>query len=104
MTDEVKMFLEKMVILAKKTDTVLELNESSLVTNEAGGYERILYWLSLAKENGNVISLGTDSHYCEEIGEFENSIKILNKIGFSKESILNCNEELLLKYLDKSKR
>ena len=60
MTDEVKMFLEKMVILAKKTDTVLELNESSLVTNEAGGYERILYWLSLAKENGNVISLGTE--------------------------------------------
>lgn len=104
MTDEVKMFLEKMVILAKKTDTVLELNESSLVTNEAGGYERILYWLALAKENGNVISLGTDSHYCEEIGEFENSIKILNKVGFSKESILNCNEELLLKYLDKSKR
>ena len=104
LTDEVKVFLEKIVFLAKKTDMVLELNESSLVTNKAGYYERILYWLSLAKENENTISLGTDSHYCEEIGEFENSIKILNKVRFPKELILNCNEALILKYLDKNKR
>lgn len=103
LTDELKLFFEKMVLLAKRSDTVLELNESSLVTNEAGAYERIMFWLSLAKDNGNIISLGTDSHYCEEIGEFGNSINILNKLGFPKEFILNCNEELLLRYLDKKK-
>lgn len=101
LTDEVKIFLEKMVLLAKRTDTVLELNESSLVTNEAGAYERARFWLSLAKDNGNIISLGTDSHYCEEIGEFGNAIDLLNKVCFPKERILNCNEEILLRYLDK---
>lgn len=60
-----KDFLEKIIFLEKKSDTVLEQNESSLATNEADGYERILFWLSLAKENGNIIYLGTDSHYCK---------------------------------------
>lgn len=41
LADYVKGFLEKIVILAKRTDTVLELNESSLVTNEAGVYDRV---------------------------------------------------------------
>lgn len=70
-----------------------------MVTNEAGAYERVLFWLSIAKENGNIISLGTDSHYCEEIGKFDCSIEMLNRIDFPKERILNCNEELLKRYL-----
>ena len=98
LTDEIKDFLEKVVFLAKRSNTILELNESSLVTNEKGAYERILFWLTLAKENGNWISLGTDSHYCEEIGKFDGSIEVLNLVDFPKERILNCNEALLVKY------
>ena len=98
LTRDVKSFLEKIVLLAKKTDTILELNESSLITNEDGAYDRILFWTTIAKENGNIISLGTDSHYCEEIGEFNCSLELLNKLNFSKDKILNCNEALLKHY------
>lgn len=92
LTDDMKDFFEKIVVLAKCADTVLELNEAYLVTNEAGAYERVQFWLTLAKNNGNVISLGTDAHYCEEIGEFPNSMELLNRLCFPKEKILNCNE------------
>lgn len=98
LTAEIKEFLEKVVLLAKRTNTILELNESSLITNEEGAYERVLFWLTVAKDNGNLISLGTDAHYCEEIGEFSSSIEMLNLTGFPKERILNCNEDLLLQY------
>ena len=97
LTDEVKAFLRKIVELAKQNDIYLEVNESSLIDNEAGTYERLRYWLQYAKENGNYISLGTDAHYCEEIGDFTNTIKLLNEIDFPKEKILNCNINLLQK-------
>lgn len=104
LTNDVKIFLKKVVMLAKRTDTVLELNESSLVTNEAGACDRALFWMIAAKENGNIISLGTDSHYCEEVGEFSSSIELLNRVGFPKERILNCNDDLLVKYLGIQKK
>ena len=44
---------------------------------------------------GNKIYLGTDAHYCEEVGDFENTIKLLNKVNYPKELILNCNKNLL---------
>ena len=96
--EEIKKFLHKIVLLAKENNIILELNESSLRTNEAGAYDRIMFWIKLAKENENIISLGTDAHYCEEIGEFSNAIELLNKVDFPKERILNCNEELLVEY------
>lgn len=99
LTEEVKIFLKKIVTLAKDKNIVLELNESSLVTNEANAYEKVSYWLQEAKDNGNIISLGTDSHYCEEIGIFDNCLELLNKIDFPKEQIINCNEGLLKEYL-----
>lgn len=97
---EVKIFFQKMINLAKENDILLEVNESSLITNECGGAERLKYWLTLAKENGNLIYLGTDAHYCEEVGKFDNAIKLLNSIKFPKERIINCNEELLRKKLE----
>lgn len=99
-TYEIKDFFDKMVKLAKDKDIILELNESSLVINEKGGYDRIVYWLMKAKENGNIISLGTDSHYCEEIGRFDLAIELLNQIGYPKEKILNCNEDMIREYFD----
>lgn len=65
-----------------------------MITNEEGAYEKVLFWLTVAKDNGNIISLGTDSHYCEEVGEFISSIKTLNLVDFLKERILNCNKDL----------
>lgn len=94
-TMNIQLFLEAVCLLAKEKDIFLEVNESSLVTNECGTADRLRYWLEYAKKNGNKIYLGTDAHYCLEVGKFPNALKLLNEIEYPKELILNCNETWL---------
>ena len=93
--DEVKKFFEEMVTLAKKKDIWLELNEASLGRNIGGDCERLDYWLRLARDNGNKIYLGTDAHFAECIGDFKNSVALLNGLDYPKNLILNFNHEQL---------
>lgn len=97
----IKDYLEKIVVLAKDKSIILEVNESSMTTNEGNCIERMKYWLSIAKENGNPIYLGTDAHFCEAIGDFTNVINLLNEIDYPKDLILNINEDLLKRTLIK---
>lgn len=91
LSNDVKEFYIQMVHLAKREKVFLEVNESSIITNEKGGIKRLKYWLQLAKEQNCLIYLGTDSHYCENVGVFKYAIELLNEIDYPKELILNCN-------------
>lgn len=93
--NDIKLWLEAICILAKEKDIYLEVNESSLVSNEGNASDRLKYWVKFAKENGNKISLGSDAHYCNRVGDFTNVIKVLNEIDYPKELILNCNENMI---------
>lgn len=90
-----KKMLEKIVLLAKNTNTPLELNETSFVFNFHNPTKQIYYWLGIAKELNTTIYLGSDSHYCSEVGHFENSLKALNEIGYPKDLIINLDENKL---------
>ena len=93
--DEVKNFLASMVKLAKEKNIWLEVNEASLTRNGEGDRARLKYWLNLAKDNGNKIYLGTDAHFSECIGDFEDTLCLLNEIDYPKNLILNCNLDQL---------
>lgn len=93
---EIKHFLESICLLAKENNIYLEVNESSLITNECGTADRLFYWLNFAKKNENKIYLGTDAHYCMEVGKFKNALNLLNEVEYPKELILNCNEDMIL--------
>ena len=93
--EEIKEFLRKVVDFAREHDIWLEVNESTIITNECGSKSRLYHWLNYAKENGNKIYLGTDAHYCDEVGQFNNAISMLNEIDYPKELILNCNLDTL---------
>ena len=95
LTSEVKQFFKEIVILAARKDVFLEVNESSLITNEKGGANRLRFWLEYAKKQQCKICLGTDAHYCMEVGNFSNAIKLLNEMNYPKELILNCNKDLI---------
>lgn len=99
---DIKYWLEAICIEAKKRDIFLEVNESSIITNDGNSAKRLKYWLKFAKQNGNKISLGSDAHYYLEVGKFTNVLKYLNEVDYPKDLILNCNEEMLknLKGLD----
>lgn len=96
-TNEIIEFYEKIIKIAKENNVFLEVNESSIRSNECGGIARLKCWLTLAKENKNLIYLGTDAHYCKQVGDFSQTINLLNEIKYPKELILNCNLELLEK-------
>ena len=97
--DDVMRFYRNLVQYAKDNDIILEVNESSIVTNEGNNVARMVYWLNLAKDLGVKISIGSDAHYCNEVADFRHCITMLNKIGYPKELIINCNEEEIVKYM-----
>lgn len=97
LTEEIKLFLKRLVLLAKEKNIILELNESSLAVDKEGNCDRVRYWLSFAKQQDVLISIGTDSHYCEQVGIFSNAIDVLNEVHYPKEKVINCNEDILRK-------
>lgn len=91
---EVKEFLCAMCDLAKQKNVFLEVNESSIFTNKECE-ARMRYWLAYAKQNRNYISMGTDAHYCMDVGIFTKVLTLLNEIDYPKDLILNCNKDML---------
>ena len=98
-TPIVKDALKEIVDLAKDHDVLLEVNESSLRNDNYGNTERMRCWLEMALDNGNRIVLGSDAHFCEEVGVFANSIALLNELQYPKDLIINCNEEEIKKFM-----
>lgn len=94
-TNSCKEYMEKLVELAKKKDIYLEVNEASFEAEGHNVIDRLKYWLTIARDNGNMIYLGSDAHYCEEVGVFPNAIKLINEVGIDKAKILNCDEDKL---------
>lgn len=88
-------YLKRIVDLAYDNDIWLEVNESTLIVNDGGAAERLYWWLKYAKEKGSKIYLGSDAHYCREVGEFTNVLSLLNSLNYPKELILNCDSEKL---------
>lgn len=95
---EVKDTLEKLVVLAKDKGVLLEVNEASILRKSGGVYERMKYWLGIARENGNQIYLGTDAHYSSKIGHFENTLELLGELDYPPELILNLDEDKIKAY------
>jgi putative hydrolase len=96
LTDEIKVFLDNIVHFCKESNIYMEVNESSMIYNEGGATDRLVYWLKQAKDNGNMISLGTDAHSCYEVGRFDNVLCLLNEIDYPKDLIINCDNDKLL--------
>lgn len=94
-TPALREYFEWLVYFTKRNKIFLEVNERSLRQDNEGNLTRMIAWLQLAKENGNPIVLGSDAHYCKEVGIFTRSLLLLNKIGYPKELVVNCDPDLI---------
>lgn len=88
---------EAIVRAAVRTGTFLELNNASAAP---GGYrgntiENDVRILLLCKKYSHPITLGSDSHGPQNLGQFKESLVLLKSTDFPEELILNCNPELL---------
>ncbi|EGT3801929.1 phosphatase [Clostridioides difficile] len=93
---------EPIVKKAKDKNILLEINNSSLSSNShrTGTWENVSYMLTLCKTYGARVILGTDSHICYSIGEFENAEKVLEAVDFPDELVINYHEDEIIEFFD----
>ncbi|MDL2301744.1 phosphatase [Lachnospiraceae bacterium OttesenSCG-928-D06] len=90
---------EELVLAAKEEKVALEVNNSSLQKGSArvGAAENIRTMLQYCKEYEVEIILGSDSHFCQSIGDFQDAIELLEEISFKEELVLNTQPEYIKK-------
>lgn len=99
LSDKVCNLLSEIVNFAVQNNILLEVNESSIISNEWNAINRMRFWIKYAKEKGANIYLGSDAHWSGSIGNFTNAMELLNSLDYPKEHILNCNIDLFREYI-----
>ena len=92
---------EIIVKAAVQHDVALEVNNSSLTVSRKGSLPHCDHIVSLAKTYGAKLIVGSDSHYCETVGEFAVAAELLQKHGILAEQVLNTSLEKVLAHLNR---
>ena len=92
---------ETIVKAAVQYNVALEVNNSSLTVSRKGSLPHCDHIVSLAKAYGAKLIVGSDSHYCETVGEFSVAAELLAKHGVSPEQVLNTSLEKVLAHLNR---
>lgn len=89
--------MERLVSQAKKTGTLLEVNNSSLRPDgfRENTRENCLRMIKECKKQGAMIVLGSDSHVDVDIAEYPYAEEVLKKADFPEELIANLSLEKL---------
>ncbi len=98
--------MERLVSQAKKTGTLLEVNNSSLRPDgfRENTRENCLRMLKECKKQGVMIVLGSDSHVDVDIAEYPYAEEVLKKADFPEELIANLSLEKLKASLKHNKK
>lgn len=100
------MDFEKVVLAARESKTLLEVNNASLTPKSfrPGVRENLIEMLAYCKKYEVPIVVGTDAHYHQTVGAFEESIKLLQDLKFPEVLILNTNVEAFLNYISEKRK
>ncbi len=88
---------EELVRCAKETGKLLELNNSSLDPKNAreNGYENMKRMLGFCEKYGVSVTLGSDAHFCDRAGCFDDVQALLTEIRFPEELVVSTSVEKL---------
>lgn len=89
---------EKVVLKAKEKNILIEINNGSFISRK-GSYENCLKVAELCKKNNVKVILGSDSHICFNIGNFEKAQKVLDDVEMPNELVINRDEKRLIRFL-----
>ncbi len=87
--------LEEVVQAAKKYSVAFEVNNASM-NKDSYRYdpnESIIDLLKLCEKHDVFITVNTDSHYVDYLGDFSNAMAILEKANFPERLVLNASLE-----------
>lgn len=98
---------EEIVLKAKQTNTLIEINNSSLANNgsRSGSLENCIDIAKLCKKHNVKVILGSDAHISFDLGKFDKASEIFHKIDMPKELVMNISPDKIKEYLaSKGKR
>lgn len=91
--------LDEVIKTAKEFNKAIELNcgsmDKSLTTRN---FTKAL--LQKCKKEGVYISVGSDAHYCSQVGNFSNAKQLLFEVGFPENLIINRSIESFKKFIE----
>ncbi|WP_028536560.1 phosphatase [Paludibacterium yongneupense] len=85
---------------AAECNVALEINNSSFHYSRVGSAPNCLAIARAVRDAGGLVSLGSDAHIAFGIGEFEQSLQILDAADFPAERVLNRSPRALLDFLE----
>lgn len=85
---------------AKANNVAIELNSSSGINTRRGSHPNCVKVAALAKEIGNVVSLGSDAHVCYFLGNFREAEAVIEEAELSYTQIINTSPVKVLDFLE----
>lgn len=95
----------EIALVAKRTGTALELNNSSLspTTSRKGGWQNAAQMLKACKAIGTRVMVGSDSHIFYDVGNFDNALALLRECDFPEELVINASVETFEQFMQEKK-
>lgn len=96
---------EELVRGAKQSKVLLEVNNSTLkaVDYRLGTKENLITMLRLCEKYQVYVSLGTDAHFANAVGDFGRAQSLFDEIRFPEELVVNTSVEKFKEHLYKRK-
>ncbi len=91
---------EKVIPEFGKNGKLVEINNSSFKIRQSSAENCKQIALACKKYGVNII-VNSDSHFCTQIGHFDNALKMLEEIDFPEELIINADINRFNSYLEK---
>lgn len=92
---------ERVVDAAVRLEKAIEINNSSFFVSRKGSKENCRFIAREVKSRGGWIVVSSDAHFCEEVGEFGEALRMLEEIGFPEEQVINASWENFERFLEK---
>lgn len=90
--------MEKCVKKFKEYNKIVEINESSILYKK-GSRNNALELMKLCKKYGAYISIDSDAHFHELVGQVPQAIEMAESIGFPRELIINSDWDKLRDFI-----
>ena len=90
---------EEVAKRAARTDTALEINNSSFVISRKGSAPNCQTLARLCARYGTPVSVASDAHIAEGVGEFTESLKAIEEAGVAWEQVINRTVASTLEFL-----
>lgn len=91
--------VDRFVEASKEYNVHIEINNSSFTVSRMGSEENCIRIAKKAAAIGAKVCLGSDAHFCYDVGNFEKAHEVIEKAGISEENVLNTSMDKVVNFL-----